>query len=137
MKGFKDFIMRGNLIELAVAFILGAAFGDVVKSFTAIIMDVIGRLGGTPNFSSFQPGGVHVGTFITAVVSFLILAFVIYFGLVKPFEYAKSHLVSDDPDDVPPTTEELLADIRDILADQTDAPAGGASSRFTRRSDRV
>jgi len=127
MKGFKDFIMRGNLVELAVAFILGAAFGDVVKSFTAIIMDLIGKLGGTPNFSSFQPGGVHVGTFITAVVSFLILAFVIYFGLVKPFEYAKSHLVSDDPDDVPPTTEELLADIRDILA-KDDAPAGGASS---------
>ncbi|AZZ40027.1 large conductance mechanosensitive channel protein MscL [Acidipropionibacterium jensenii] len=116
MKGFKDFIMRGNLVELAVAFILGAAFGDVVKSFTAIIMDLIGKLGGTPNFSTFVPWGIHIGAFLTAVVAFLILAFVIYFGLVKPFEYAKSKLVTDDPDDVPPTTEELLADIRDLLA---------------------
>lgn len=47
MKGFKDFLMRGNLIELAVAFILGGAFSTVVKSFTTIIMDLIGKLGGT------------------------------------------------------------------------------------------
>ena len=52
MKGFKDFLMRGNLIELAVAFILGGAFSTVVKSFTTIIMDLIGKLGGTPNFLS-------------------------------------------------------------------------------------
>lgn len=53
MKGFKDFLMRGNLIELAVAFILGGAFSTVVKSFTTIIMDLIGKLGGTPNFSGW------------------------------------------------------------------------------------
>ena len=57
--------MRGNLIELAVAFILGGAFSTVVKSFTTIIMDLIGKLGGTPNFSGWVPGGVHAGAFIT------------------------------------------------------------------------
>ncbi|MCI1748759.1 MAG: large conductance mechanosensitive channel protein MscL [Acidipropionibacterium sp.] len=115
MKGFKDFLMQGNLIELAVAFILGAAFGDVVKSFTAIVMDLIGKLGGTPNFSSFQPGGVPVGAFITAVVSFVIMAFIIYFGLVKPFQFAKSKLSHAEEEDVPPTSEELLTDIRELL----------------------
>lgn len=118
MKGFKDFLMQGNLIELAVAFILGAAFGDVVKSFTTIVMDLIGKLGGTPNFSSFQPGGIHVGAFLTAVLSFVIMAFIIYFGLVKPFEYAKDKLTSHDDEAVPPTSEELLTDIRDLLRDQ-------------------
>lgn len=118
MKGFKDFLMRGNLIELAVAFILGAAFGDVVKSFTTIVMDLIGKLGGTPNFSSFQPGGIHVGAFLTAVLSFVIMAFIIYFGLVKPFEFAKDKLAGTDDKSAPATSEELLTDIRDLLRDK-------------------
>ena len=92
MKGFKDFLMRGNLIELAVAFILGGAFSTVVKSFTTIIMDLIGKLGGTPNFSGWVPGGVHVGAFITDVISFFVMSFVIYFGLIKPIELATEKL---------------------------------------------
>lgn len=48
MQGFKEFILRGNLVELAVAFVIGAAFASVVESFTAMFMDVLGALGGTP-----------------------------------------------------------------------------------------
>ena len=104
MKGFKDFLMRGNLIELAVAFILGGAFSTVVKSFTTIIMDLIGKLGGTPNFSGWVPGGVHVGAFITDVISFFVMSFVIYFGLIKPIELATEKLkrTKDEPVAAPP-----------------------------------
>ena len=116
MKGFKDFLMRGNLIELDVAFILGSAFSTVVKSFTTIIMDLIGKLGGTPNFSGWVPGGVHVGTFITDVISFFVMSLVIYFGLIKPIEVATAKLkpAKDEPV-AAPTTADLLIEIRDEL----------------------
>lgn len=117
MQGFKEFIMRGNLVELAVAFIMGGAFATVVESFTAVIMDLLGKLGGTPNFSSFAPGGISVGVFLTALVSFLILSFVIYFGIVKPYNYARKRFEKDIvEEEVEPTAEEaLLAEIRDLL----------------------
>lgn len=117
MKGFKNFIMRGNLVELAVAFIIGGAFATVVTTFTAIVMDLIGKLGGTPNFSTFIPGGIHVGAFLTALVSFIILAAVVYFGVVKPYEFAKSKLVKEE-EETPETSEVLLTQIRDLLAQQ-------------------
>ena len=94
MKGFKDFVMRGNLIELAVAFVIGASFATVVKSFTDMFMSLLGKIGGKPNFNSYQPGGVPVGAFLTALVAFLIVAFVIYFFVVKPYEAAKSRFVA-------------------------------------------
>ena len=116
MKGFKDFLMRGNLIELAVAFILGGAFSTVVKSFTTILMDLIGKLGGTPNFSDWVPGGVHVGAFITAVISFFVMSLVIYFGLIKPLELATEKLKRTNDEPVAaPTTADLLIEIRDEL----------------------
>ncbi|WP_297748517.1 large conductance mechanosensitive channel protein MscL [uncultured Tessaracoccus sp.] len=117
MQGFKEFIMRGNLVELAVAFIMGGAFATVVESFTAVIMDLLGKLGGTPNFSSFAPGGISVGVFLTALVSFLILSFVIYFGIVKPYNIARKRFEKDVvEEEVEPTAEEaLLGEIRDLL----------------------
>ena len=120
MQGFKEFIMRGNLVELAVAFIIGGAFATVVKSFTAVIMDLIGKLGGTPNFSSFAPGGISIGVFLTALVSFLMLAFVVYFGVVKPYNYARKRFEKDVvEEEVEPTAEEaLLTEIRDLLKAQ-------------------
>ena len=75
MKGFKDFIMRGNLVELAVAFVIGAAFAAVVTAFTKIIVELLAKAGGAPNFDEWQPGGlVSVGPFLTALVAFLIMA---------------------------------------------------------------
>ncbi|WP_297741780.1 large conductance mechanosensitive channel protein MscL [uncultured Tessaracoccus sp.] len=120
MQGFKEFIMRGNLVELAVAFIMGGAFATVVESFTAVLMDVLGKLGGTPNFSSFAPGGISVGVFLTALVSFLILAFVVYFGIVKPYNFARKRFEKDVvEEEAEPTAEEaLLGEIRDLLKAQ-------------------
>src|SRR6476619_7043530 len=89
VKGFKDFVMRGNLVELAVAFVIGAAFATVVKAFTDVFVALIGKIGDKPNFDTYRPGGVPVGAFFTALVAFLIMAFVIYFFVVKPYEAAK------------------------------------------------
>ncbi|MEZ5087451.1 MAG: large conductance mechanosensitive channel protein MscL [Tessaracoccus sp.] len=123
MKGFKEFLLRGNLIELAVAFIMAAAFTTVVESFTAMLMDVIGLLGDMPDFSSWNVGGVGVGTFLTALVSFLIMAAVVYFGIVMPYNKARAHFDKSDGGDTPapPTQEELLSEIRDLLKEQKQA----------------
>lgn len=117
MKGFKDFILRGNLVELAVAFIIGAAFGRVVEAFTGMLMDVIGKLGGTPDFSAWKIDGISVGTFLTALVSFLILATVVYFGVVLPYNKARERFATPEEDPAP-TQEQLLGEIRDLLKAQ-------------------
>jgi len=117
MKGFKDFVMRGNLVELAVAFLMAAAFGAVVTSFVKVIMDLIGKVGGTPDFSSYKPGGVSVGGFLTALVAFLVLAGVVYVFVVKPYEAAKARLFPSTPtDEAPDADVALLTEIRDLLA---------------------
>lgn len=123
MKGFRDFLMRGNLIEVAVAFIIGVAFSSVTTSFTKLVMDVIGKvIGGQPDFSAVNIAGVNVGVFITAVISFVITAAVVYFGIVTPYETIKKHLIKPKPatEEAAPTSEELLAEIRDLLKAQRD-----------------
>lgn len=123
MKGFKDFIMRGNLVEIAVAFIIGAAFGAVVTAFTKVIIELLAKAGGAPNFDQWQPGGlVSVGPFLTALVAFLILAFVVYFFIVKPYEAAKRRFArSAEVDAAPDENTVLLREIRDALV-QRDEP---------------
>jgi len=116
MKGFKDFIMRGNLVELAVAFVIGAAFAAVVTAFTKIIVELLAKAGGAPNFDEWQPGGlVSVGPFLTALVAFLIMAFIVYFFIVKPYEAAKARFKKPADEAVDPQIA-LLTEIRDQLA---------------------
>lgn len=115
MKGFKDFIMRGNLVELAVAFIIATSFAAVVTAFTAIIMEALAKAGGAPNFDEWAPGGyTTVGPFLTAFVAFLLLAFVVYFFVVKPYEAAKERFEKPAEDEVDEQLE-LLKEIRDAL----------------------
>ena len=115
MTGFKNFILRGNLVELAVAFIMGLAFATVVTATVTMIMDLIGKVGGTPNFSTYNPGGVSVGAWITAVIAFLILAAVVYFLIVMPYTKAKERYFPID-DEGTPEDVRLLTEIRDLLA---------------------
>lgn len=115
MKGFKEFIMKGNLVELAVAFIMAAAFAKVVSAFVTIIMDLLGKLGGSPNFSNYMPGGVHVGVFLTELVSFIIVAAAVYFGLVKPYEAFQARSGKNVEVEPGETELSLLAEIRDEL----------------------
>lgn len=115
MKGFKEFLLRGNLVELAVAFIIGSAFAKVIAAFVTIVMDLIGKVcGSKTSFSAYQPGGVHVGDFITEVISFVIIAAVVYFGLVKPYEKFNARFAKKDVE-VGETELSLLAEIRDEL----------------------
>ena len=119
MKGFRDFILRGNLVELAVAFIIGASFAAVIASFTKVILEAIGKITGGKefNFDNWQPGGWStIGPFLTALVAFLIMAFVVYFFVLKPYEAAKTKYFPAEPDaeTIDPNTE-LLREIRDEL----------------------
>jgi large conductance mechanosensitive channel len=125
MTGFKNFILKGNLIELAVAFIMGLAFAAVVTATVTLIMDLIGKVGGTPNFSSYEPGGVSLGAWITAVISFLILAAVVYFFIVVPYTKAKEKFFPADEPGTPADVE-LLTQIRDLLAGREGGTTGGA-----------
>ena len=117
LKGFKDFILRGNVIDLAVAIVIGIAFGKVIEAFVTIIMDLIGKLGGTPDFSNWVPGGVHVGAFITGLLSFLIVAAAVYFMVVLPMnKLAERRARGAEPATEAPTEEVLLlTQIRDSL----------------------
>jgi len=115
MTGFRNFILRGNLVELAVAFIMALAFAAVVTATVTVIMDLIGKIGGTPDFSGYAPGGIHIGAWLTSLISFLILAAVVYFLIVKPYTAAKQRYF---PDEAPgePADIALLTEIRDLLA---------------------
>jgi large conductance mechanosensitive channel len=125
--GFKNFVLRGNLVELAVAFIMAAAFAAVVTSLVAIIMDLIGKVGGTPNFSKYAPGGVHVGAFLTALISFLVIAAVVYFLVVKPYTLAKERWFPS-PEPGTPEDVKLLQEIRDLIAAQGGETAATTST---------
>jgi large conductance mechanosensitive channel len=121
VKGFRDFLMRGNLVELAVAVIIGTAFAAVVKAFTSMIMDVIGKFGGVPDFSSKSIAGISVGAFVTALLSFVLTAAVVYFLVVVPFGKVTERLKreADQPEATPAvTSEDLLTEIRDLLREQ-------------------
>src|SRR5919202_1835674 len=116
LKGFKDFIMRGNLVELAVAFVMGGAFATVVQATVTLLMDLVGKVGGTPNFSSYDPGGISVGAWITAVISFLIVSAVIYFLVVTPYNALQARLSRSEEAAPPAPDIALLTEIRDLLA---------------------
>ena len=122
LKGFKDFILRGNLVELAVAFIMATAFASVVTATVTMIMDLIGKVGGTPNFSDYKPGGVSVGAWLTALISFLIMAAVVYFCIVVPYQRAREMLNrgkrSAEEKAAVPEDIALLTEIRDLLSER-------------------
>lgn len=119
MTGFKVFLLRGNLIELAVAFIMGAAFATVVSSFTTLVLDLIGLIVNVKGFSGITVSGVDVGGFLTAVITFVLTAAVVYFLIVVPYNKVRALQKVDEPEVAPPTTEELLTEIRDLLRSRT------------------
>jgi large conductance mechanosensitive channel len=89
LKGFKDFLMRGNVVDLAVAVIIGGAFGKVVTALTTdLLTPLIGIFGGTPDFKgvTFAVNGSKflIGDFIDAVIAFVMVAATIYFFIVAP-----------------------------------------------------
>lgn len=118
LKGFKDFIMRGNLIEIAVAFVVGAAFATVVSTFTEVLMSFVSKLGGQPDFGSVAVAEVNVGRFLNAVLSFVIVSAVLYFFVVTPYNRLQERLSRGEEAAPPAADIALLTEIRDLLADR-------------------
>jgi large conductance mechanosensitive channel len=122
LKGFRDFLLRGNVVDLAVAVVIGAAFGAVVTSFVEdVITPFIGAIGGQPDFSAIVLGPIRIGSFLNALVSFLIIAFVIYFVVIVPMNKIMERTRRQTETSAPPapTKEEvLLSEIRDLLRQQ-------------------
>ncbi|RIH89895.1 large conductance mechanosensitive channel protein MscL [Calidithermus roseus] len=125
LSGFRDFILRGNVVDLAVAVVIGAAFGAVVDSMVKdIITPLIGLVGGQPDFSAIRigantqgQGGIAIGNFLNALVSFLIKAAVIYFVIVQPMRRVMEMMKRNEAPATPATPEDivLLREIRDVL----------------------
>lgn len=118
LKGFRDFIARGNIVDLASAVIIGVAFSAIVDSLVKdIITPIIGMLGGQPDFSALKIGAVAIGNFVNAVISFLIKAAAVYFLIVMPFNRFASKLAATPPPPALPSPSEVyLKEIRDLLA---------------------
>lgn len=117
LKGFRDFVLRGNVMDLAVAVIIGAAFTAIVTALTQnIISPLIAAIVGKPNFDylvwNVHGGQVKYGSFVTAVIDFLILAFVIYFFLVLPTQYLLKKFTPQKAE--PPTTKPCPQCLSDI-----------------------
>jgi large conductance mechanosensitive channel len=121
LQGFRNFILRGNVVDLAVAVIMGAAFGAVVDSMVKdVITPLVGALGGAPDFSALRLGPIQIGQFINAVVAFVLKAAVVYFVIVLPMRRVLGLLNQEALD--PPISAEvkLLREIRDLLQQQKD-----------------
>jgi large conductance mechanosensitive channel len=134
LKGFKEFVLRGNVIDLAVAVVIGAAFTGIVNAIvTSVFNPLIGALFNAsslakalpvsiPALAGGTPATLYFGAVIAAVIQFLLVAVVVYFALVIPINYLKKvsfRKKQEEPataDDPPPTELELLAEIRDLLA---------------------
>ena len=124
-KGFRDFILRGNVVDLAVAVIIGAAFGAITASVTAdVITPMIAALVGAPDFSSLvihmpvlhhvappnplpanyiPPGDIHIGKLMNSLINFLLVSGAIYFAIVLPMQYMMRKLHPAEPP-APPTS---------------------------------
>jgi len=117
LKGFRDFILKGNVLDLAVAVIIGGAFGAIVTALTAnVISPLIGAIVGKPNFDSLvyelNGGVIKYGTFFTAVINFLLIALVVYFVIVLHAQYLMKKFNPPAPEEV--TTKpcpECLSDV--------------------------
>jgi large conductance mechanosensitive channel len=95
LKGFRDFIMRGNVVDLAVAVVMGAAFGALVASFvTSILTPLIAAIFGKPDFSALawnlNGAVITYGTFLNALITFLLVAAAVYFFIVAPMNAWKA-----------------------------------------------
>jgi len=123
IKGFKEFILRGNVIDLAVGIVIGAAFSAVVTSFVDnVLMAFIGAVFGEPNFNELilgvGDGEVMYGSFLTALVGFLLVAAAVYFAVVAPMNILAERRARGQETDVEPTNEERMVALLEQIANQ-------------------
>lgn len=123
IKGFRDFILRGNVVDLAIAVVVGAAFTGIITQFTKSFVEPLIKLmgGGGVNGGTFIVNGVAFdwGGFINAIINFLIVAAILYFFIVVPIsKMIARRRRGEEPVETAPTTPEdiaLLREIRDLL----------------------
>lgn len=128
LQGFKDFIMKGNVIDLAVAVIIGAAFSQIVNALVeSVLMPFVSALFQAPDFDSFavltlNGNDIKFGVLLTAIVNFLLVAAAVYFAIVLPMNKMierRNRRLGIEPE-AEPVAEDvaLLTEIRDLLSAQ-------------------
>lgn len=123
-KGFKEFIMKGNVLDLAVAVIIGAAFAQVVNALVeSVLMPAVSALVGSPSFDSFavvtvNGNDIRFGVLLSALVNFLLVAAAVYFAIVLPMNKmleARNRRLGPTPAEEVDPQIQLLTEIRDAL----------------------
>src|SRR6185437_16089449 len=143
MSGFRKFLLRGNVVDLAIAVVIGAAFGTVVQALVKdLITPLIGAFGGVPDFSAlfFTLNGSKflIGEFINALLSFLVIAVVVYYFVVMPVTRLMTRFLPEPPPPAPtrecpeclskiPVKARRCAFCTALLADDVDQAAGRVS----------
>ncbi len=127
LEGFRNFLFRGNVVELATAVIIAVAFGGIIDAFTKALIDPLFQaIGGSPNFDTALTIPIGAATFkigllLTAIVNFLIKAAVIYFFIIRPFGPISQKLAAAAAAAAPtPPDVALLGEIRDLLKKQNE-----------------
>jgi large conductance mechanosensitive channel len=144
-KEFKEFVSKGNVIDLAVAVVIGAAFAVIVKSFTDDILgQLLAALGGKPDFTSLTltlrnvtvkgvetPVELRYGAFITAIINFLIVGFALFLVVKAANRMQTLRKKEEESEEAVATELELLTEIRDLLAASSGAPTGSSGGSST------
>ena len=119
---FKDFAMRGNVLDMAVGVVVGSAFTAIVTSIVQnLLTPLLGLLIPDSTFAEWAPGGFGIGAVINSIITFLITAFVVFLlvkGVNKLTHLKKQEEPQEPEKPKAPTTEELLTEIRDLLKEQ-------------------
>jgi large conductance mechanosensitive channel len=117
IKEFRDFILKGNMIDLAVGVIIGAAFGKVITEFTGVLLKTITAIAKVKEVGTVMIGAVDVGPLVNAMISLLLVGFALFI-VVKAYTTAKARFEKPAAPAGPPepsAEEKLLAEIRDLL----------------------
>jgi large conductance mechanosensitive channel len=145
LAGFKEFISRGNAVDLAVGVVIGSAFTGIVNAIVEKVLNpLIGGLFGNPNFdrtwvitlgSGDQPAEVLPFSILTALINFLLIAGALYFLVVLPMNtLAARRKVEEAEPEAPAEDVRVLTEIRDLIAAQQRAGNGGSTVKVTQQS---
>ena len=118
---FRAFIAKGNMIDIAVGFIMGVAFTALVGALVDnVLMPIVAIPFGEPSFDAIiwtiNGSQILVGSFITAIVAFLLVAVAVFFFIVKPYNAYNARTATDEEEDAGPSEVDLLTEIRDALS---------------------
>lgn len=118
---FKDFALKGNIVELAIAFVLGAAFASVVSSLVDnVLLPIVAAVFGQPDFSSIKidigESAIYYGAFLDSILAFVLIALALFFFVVKPYKAMQEKEEEAPAEDPGPSEIDLLTEIRDSLA---------------------